>query len=79
MNIEDTLNHVFCSLKPVTSLSNVAPVTSVARPGETIPISLQCWMIQGSRPEIPRNVATRDQIESELKRASLSCEGVIHY
>ena len=80
MNIEDTLNHVFCLVKPVTSLSlpNVAPVTSVARPGETIPISLQCWMIPGSRPEISWNVATRDQIESELKRASLSCEGVIH-
>ena len=44
--VEDTLNHVFCLVKPVTSLSRpkVAPGTSASREaGEKIPIILQCW------------------------------------
>ena len=67
----------FCMFldRPSHSCVESTPVTQVQRNGEALPVTLQCWMVKGSRPSILPSQASQHQLIVELKRNELPVDG----
>lgn len=74
-DLDFALTYVMCMQRDGVSHSLVRPVTHVLRPGETVPIQLQCWMVVGSRPSVSAKVAALDALKLELTKCGLSING----
>jgi hypothetical protein len=74
-NLDFALTYVMRMQRDGVSQSLVRPVTHVLRPGETVPIQLQCWMVAGSRLSVSAKVAALDALKLELTKCGLSIDG----